>query len=129
MPLMLVIDLHFPLVALAQDEPVSKDGMIEEIIVTARRREERLQDVPEAVTVFTADLIEKAGIVSFQDFADMTPNFSFFERYRPGSVVMVMRGKPKIQAHSGLFGSKPKNWQECDPKKSASFLGIQIYRY
>jgi iron complex outermembrane receptor protein len=89
-----VVGLVSPTTALAQDAAAEEGSFIEEIVVTARRRVERLQEVPEAVTVFTADLIERAGIQSYQDFANLTPNFSLFERFRPGSVIMTMRGIP-----------------------------------
>ena len=47
---------------------------IEEIVVTARRREESLQDTPIAVTAFTADEIDLRGALSVNDLAQATPN-------------------------------------------------------
>lgn len=52
----------------AQD---ANDG--EEIIVTARRQDERLQDVPASVTVLTADALQKTGADKAQDFVQLTP--------------------------------------------------------
>ncbi len=43
------------------------------IIVTARRQDERLQDVPASVSVLTADAIEKTGSVNTADFVGLTP--------------------------------------------------------
>ncbi len=43
------------------------------IIVTARRQDERLQDVPASVSVLTADTILKTNAVSTQDFVGLTP--------------------------------------------------------
>ena len=37
----------------------SADNRIEEVVVTARKREERLQDVPIAVSAISADMIER----------------------------------------------------------------------
>ncbi len=45
----------------------------EEIIVTARRQDERLQDVPASVTVLTADALQKTGADKAQDFVQLTP--------------------------------------------------------
>jgi iron complex outermembrane receptor protein len=45
----------------------------EEIIVTARRQDERLQDVPASVTVLTADALSKTGADKAEDFAQLTP--------------------------------------------------------
>lgn len=63
-----------------------------EIVVTARRRDERLQDVPESVTAFSARDIANAGIANFRDIADLTPNLSQLDNYRPGLARFQVRG-------------------------------------
>ncbi len=40
---------------------------LEEIVVTARKREESLQQIPIAITAFTADQISRAGITKLED--------------------------------------------------------------
>jgi len=45
-----------------------------EIVVTARRREESLKDVPIAVTVFSGALLERQGAIDITDIGDTTPN-------------------------------------------------------
>ena len=65
---------------------------INQIVVTARRRDESLQDIPESVTVFSADQIERAGISSLRDVADLTPNLSQLDNYRPGLARIQVRG-------------------------------------
>lgn len=62
--------------ALAQDAPTAPaaeqaDG---DIVVTARRREERLLDVPAAVTAFTGDQLLNSGAIDIADVAQTTPN-------------------------------------------------------
>ncbi|WP_269716522.1 TonB-dependent receptor [Caulobacter sp. NIBR2454] len=52
-------------------------SQIEEIVVTARRREERLQDVPVSITAFTADAIERRNMVSLSQVQNFTPNITF----------------------------------------------------
>ena len=47
---------------------------IETVTVTARRREELIQDVPGAVTAFSGAAIEKAGIPDVTGLADFVPN-------------------------------------------------------
>ena len=42
-------------------------AQIEEIIVTARKRAESLQEIPLAITAFTAADIERAGIARIED--------------------------------------------------------------
>ena len=49
---------------------------IEEIIVTAQKREQNLQDTPISVTAFTGDVIEALGFRQSVDITAQTPNFS-----------------------------------------------------
>ena len=62
--------------AMAQDAPPAAEAPQEggEIIVTARRREERLVDVPIAVTTFSGDQLAKSGALDVTDIAQTTPN-------------------------------------------------------
>lgn len=53
---------------------------VEEIVVTARRRDERLQDIPLAITAFTAQDIENAGIQDLSDLAMQTAGLEFNQR-------------------------------------------------
>ncbi len=57
----------------AADKPAAEEK-IETITVTARRREELLQDVPGAVSVFSGADLEKAGIPNITGLADLIPN-------------------------------------------------------
>ena len=57
----------------AQDEGASADSS-DEIIVTARRRDERLIDVPIAVTAISGDALSKVGAIDITDVANMAPN-------------------------------------------------------
>jgi len=67
---------------------------LEEIVVTARKREENLQSVPDAITAFTPDQITNAGILQISDFAALTPNLTLSDAsaFRPGGFVLSMRG-------------------------------------
>ena len=48
----------------------------QEIVVTARKRQETLKDVPVAATAITGDLIEKRGFTSVKDIATLTPSLN-----------------------------------------------------
>jgi iron complex outermembrane receptor protein len=48
-----------------------------EIVVTARRREERLLDVPGAVTAFSGEQLERSGAIDVTDISNVTPNVTF----------------------------------------------------
>jgi len=49
---------------------------MEEIVVTARKREESLQDIPVAVTAFSAEAIQSMGVQSLQDLSKFSPGLS-----------------------------------------------------
>ena len=49
---------------------------LEEIVVTAQKRSESLQDVPIAVTAFTGDTLKTLGVTNASDLVDLTPGFS-----------------------------------------------------
>jgi iron complex outermembrane receptor protein len=54
------------------DAPAS--GTDSDIVVTARRRNEVLQDVPIAVTAYSAEQLERQGALDITDIGDTTPN-------------------------------------------------------
>ena len=65
---------------------------LEEIVVTARRVEERLQDVPLAITAFSAAEIQSAGIENLDDVANLTPGLTFSSLLGEFLPVPVVRG-------------------------------------
>jgi outer membrane receptor protein involved in Fe transport len=75
--------------ALAAD--ASSDSTLEEIIVTARKRTENLQDVPMSIDVYTSKDLQNLAISQFEDYATMTPSISFVSA-GPGTQTFVMRG-------------------------------------
>jgi iron complex outermembrane receptor protein len=66
--------------ALAQEA-----GGLEEVVVTAQRREQSLQDIPVSVSAFTGDAIESGNIKAATDYLSQTPNVSFTEDGQSGT--------------------------------------------
>ena len=62
--------------AAAQTQGAPRASDLEEVIVTARRREENIQDVPAAVTAFSAAALERQNIRNPTDIQTVTPNLS-----------------------------------------------------
>jgi len=60
---------------MAQVEP-GEAGTLDTVVVTARRRNERLQDVPLAVTVIPADALDRARIDRLDEIQRLVPGFS-----------------------------------------------------
>jgi iron complex outermembrane receptor protein len=65
---------------------------LEEIIVTARQREERIEDVPATITAFTQSDIRNAGIERPQDFIALTPGVSQVQTAEAGDMQVNIRG-------------------------------------
>jgi iron complex outermembrane receptor protein len=63
---------------LAADISLAQQG-IEEIVVTARKREENLQDVPMAISAFTAEQLQNSQVDNITDLQKMTPNITVNE--------------------------------------------------
>ena len=75
--------------ALAQR--ADEGSRLEEIIVTATRRELNLQTVSQSITAFTTDDIEKQAFQSTQDIVNALPSVSLVS-FQPGANAIVMRG-------------------------------------
>lgn len=69
----------------------AQDRVIDEIIVTAQKREERLIDIPMSVTAIPVDDLVKSGATQFRDFADTIPGLSF-QTSGPGYSQISLRG-------------------------------------
>lgn len=65
--------------------------VLEEVVITAQKRAEDLQDVPIAVTAMSANMIREAGISDVKDVALRTPNFSMGE-FNPTQPQLYIRG-------------------------------------
>lgn len=65
---------------------------MEEVVVTARKRDESYQDVPVTVNVFTEAAIESAGIQKPSDFIALVPNMTLVETQNAGNAFVVIRG-------------------------------------
>ena len=59
----------------------AQDSLIEEVVVTARKRQESLQDVPVAVTALTPSQLERGSIQRTTDIDKMVPNVELHETY------------------------------------------------
>lgn len=57
------------------------DLVVEEVVVTARKREESAQDVPMSITAFSAESLERLGLESVFDIAKVTPGLAFNQSY------------------------------------------------
>ena len=76
----------------AQAQADAPSMQLEEIVVTARRREESVLEIPESITAFTALDIENKRIDSLRAMVDLTPNVIVRETFRSNETFITMRG-------------------------------------
>lgn len=95
--------------ALAQETPASPPGAVEEdsedgneIVITARKREESLQEVPTTVSVATAETIDRLALDNLTDIARITPGLAFDDSFGRDSNRPVIRGQASILGESGV---------------------------
>jgi len=74
--------------------PVNAQSALEEVVVTAQRREQSMQDVPVSVTAFTGAEIERTNIRAARDYFALTPNVGFTDDGQSGSkgIGIAIRG-------------------------------------
>jgi iron complex outermembrane recepter protein len=79
--------------AFAQQESSAntEGGGLEEIVVTAQKREESLQNVPISITAFGTEKLEELNVTSFADYAKLIPSLSFVTT-GPGTAKVYFRG-------------------------------------
>ena len=85
-----IVVLAVPGAATAQ--AALKDEDIGDIVVTARRVEERLQDVPISITVFSQQQLTNRNVAIATDLATYTPSLSVNQRFGPEKSSFAIRG-------------------------------------
>lgn len=67
-------------------------AQVEEIIVTAQKVEENLQDVPIAISAVSAERLEQAGVLSLENIGLVVPSVTFRKGTTSANSAIVMRG-------------------------------------
>lgn len=99
----LAIAVSTAVVGIQAAQAQQKTQGLEEIVVTATKRAENLQNVPESITAFTTQDILNRGFTGLSDYAKFIPALDFAKR-QPGGTTVVFRGV----AASGLeYGARP----------------------
>ncbi|MEH6607347.1 MAG: TonB-dependent receptor, partial [Pseudomonadales bacterium] len=75
----------------------STGATLEEVTVTARRKSENLQTVPDTIVAISADMVERANIVAARDIAMKIPNVSLVESLSPTSTYIIVRGIASVR--------------------------------
>src|SRR5580658_1700397 len=89
---------------------------LQEVVVTAQKRTERLHDVPMGVTAITTDQMEKLRLSDFQDLQALVPGLSVQES-QPGVSRVTLRGE-----NVGGIGSTVTVYVDDTPVGSSNAL-------
>ncbi len=83
----LVAMLGWPSFVLAEDS-----ALIEEVVVTAQRREQNLSEVPQAIQALLGEELERSAATDFTDIVHEVPGSSVVSMIAPGFETMQLRG-------------------------------------
>jgi len=94
-----ILGAHSADVSASPEQTTTASSEIPEIVVTATRRAENLQDVPIAITALTAETLTQLNVQTFDDFVKYLPNVSTASK-GPGQNEIYMRGLSTTQGGS-----------------------------
>ncbi|MFT5034099.1 MAG: iron complex outermembrane receptor protein, partial [Bacteroidia bacterium] len=86
----------------------AKRGVLEEVVVTARRRAENLQDTPIAVSAFGADTLDQMGISDIEDVEMLAPSLQFSQNNYKAPAIFIRgigqrSGSPALDPGVGMY--------------------------
>lgn len=88
--------------AVAQPESQKTLAQLEEVVVTARRREETLQQVPVAVTALSRESLEKSSVQELENLTAVVPGFRFSFEGGANNVSLSLRGLGIVPLGEGV---------------------------
>lgn len=111
----------------AQNAP-NQPAVLEEIIVTAQKRTENLQDVPVSVQVLGNEQLEQLNVNGFADYIEFLPTVSYTSN-GPGAGILYMRGISSggDGVHSGSMPSVGVYLDEQPVTTIGNILDVHIY--
>jgi len=110
----MVMALSYGSGALAQNV-ASNRSVIEEIVVTSRKREESFKEVPAAITVLTEQTIERANLDTPMDVARLIPNVFMTQDTNFGDTQLFIRGSLNVKDSEATFAFIVDGVQQANP--------------
>ena len=81
---------------------MSSFAQIEEIVVTARKKAENLQDIPVQVDVIGSEKLERAGITSLEDISKMSASMVFDNGFSQQDTRITLRGLSPVRGRQNV---------------------------
>src|SRR5262249_28676730 len=86
----------------ASEDTGAAPGALEEVVVSAQKRLERLQDVPVAVTAISGEALAAKGITSTAGLANLAPSLTYTQGQHPSNNNFRIRGVGTAVFGAGL---------------------------
>jgi outer membrane receptor protein involved in Fe transport len=109
-----VLSAPTPVIVFAQEVSATGGSQVMEVIVTAQRREENIQNVPISMQALTSDTLKQLGTPTFDEFIKYLPNVTQAS-WGPGQSLIFMRG-----LSSGALGTQGSG-------TDANFPNVAVY--
>jgi len=93
----------------AQAQEAREPDTLDDVIVTAQKREQSLQEVPISVTALTTETLQEAGVVDMKSISTLVPSMKTQESFQPVAQAYRIRGIgsepsiPTFEPEVGLF--------------------------
>ncbi|MDR3512499.1 MAG: TonB-dependent receptor [Caulobacteraceae bacterium] len=101
----------------APASPAAEPPAVGEVVVTARMRAERLQDVPIAVTALSARQLRDRNVRDVSDFIHMVPNVSIVQSESAGLNQITIRGITQVRNSDAPVAVVVDGVQQVDPRE------------
>ena len=101
--------LPFAAAAIAMAVQLEANAMLEEVVVTATKRQQTLQEIPIAVSVVTAESIEQSQVLDIKDLQTLVPSLRVTQLQGSAQTNFIIRGfgnganNPGIEPSVGVF--------------------------
>ncbi|MBV8972097.1 MAG: TonB-dependent receptor [Sphingomonadaceae bacterium] len=124
----LLASVALPAAALAQAVPADTAPKLDEIVVTAQKRSENLQNVPISIQVLGTKKLDQLDVANFNDFSKFLPSVTF-QSVQPGETTVYIRGVASggDGNHSGPLPSVGVYLDEQPVTTIGGTLDIHIY--
>jgi outer membrane receptor protein involved in Fe transport len=114
--------------ASAQDQPAAGNGQLEEIVVTAQKRTENLQDVPVSIQALNGKKLDQLNVTEFNDYVKFLPSVTF-QSIAPSQTEIYFRGVASGNDgnHSGPLPSVGEYLDELPVTTIQGAIDVHLY--
>ena len=105
--------IPFAAAALAMSVNFQAHAVLEEVVVTATKRQQTLQEIPIAVSVVTAEAIEQSQVLDIKDLQTLVPSLRVTQLQGSAQTNFIIRGFGNGANNPGIEPSVGVLWMVC----------------